>query len=73
MRRKSIWLILLAILLIIGWFIYKTLFPGGPILDELPNPIQDMSAGIEDELNIATDPLKQAYFGDLHIHTGMSC
>lgn len=72
MRRKSIWLILLAILLIIGWFIYKTLFPSGPILDELPNPIRDMSAGIEDELNIPTDPLKQAYFGDLHIHTGMS-
>jgi len=72
MRRRIIWVIILIILLIVGWFIYRTLFPKGPILDGIPNPIENKISGNPDEDAIPLNNLKEAYFGDLHIHTGMS-
>ena len=72
MRRRIIWLVILIVLLIIGWFIYRTLFPKGPILDSIPNPIENKISGNPNEEAVPKDALKEAYFGDLHIHTGMS-
>jgi len=72
MRRRTTWLIILALLLIAGWFIYKTLYPKGPITDEIPNPIEDRIGETIDESSILKNELNEAYFGDLHIHTGMS-
>jgi len=72
MKRKTKWLIALSIIGIAGFFIYKTLFPGGPNIDGLPNPIVDKSENTIDESTIPRNALKEAYFGDLHVHTGMS-
>lgn len=73
-NKKTLWLLLLLILIIGGFFIYKTLFPGGPDLTPVPNPIRDRattSKGI-DESNLPSNPHKNAYFGDLHVHTSLS-
>ena len=72
MKRRTIWLTIVAILGIGGYFLYKMLLPTGPLTDELPNPIVDKSSAVTDESNVDRNPLKEAYFGDLHIHTGMS-
>ena len=45
------------------------LLPTGPVTDELPSSIVDKSFGLTDESNIEHNPLKEAYVGDLHIHT----
>ena len=69
-QRTSI-LILVAALTISGFFIYKMLFPGGPVLTTVPNSISDkatLSKGLN-ESEIPTNPLKNVYFGDLHVHT----
>ncbi len=74
--KTKIGLISLLILIIgfVGYFIYKTLFPGGPNLAPVPNPIRDRATTSKDidESNIVNNPLKNAYFGDLHIHTSLS-
>lgn len=73
-RKKTIWLILLLAIIIGGFFIYKTLFPDGPDLTPVPNPIRDRattSLNI-DEASLPKNTLKNAYFGDLHVHTSLS-
>jgi len=72
MNRKITWLTIISVLLIGGYMLYRMLMPAGPILDELPNPVVDKSDGLVDESSVPRNPLKEAYFGDLHIHTGMS-
>lgn len=71
MSKLAKWVIVILLLAVVGWFIYKTLYPSQN-LNELPNPIKDHSTGLIDESSIPRNPLKEAYFGDLHIHTGMS-
>ena len=65
---------LLALLAIAGFIGYKILFPTGPITDSIPNPISDKAtlSKDKDESNVTTNPLKNAYFGDLHVHTCFS-
>jgi len=72
--KSKIWLISLLIIAGISYFIYKTLFPGGPNLTPVSNPIRDRATTSKDidESNIVVNPLKNAYFGDLHIHTSLS-
>jgi len=72
MKRRSIWLAVLVILAIGTYMLYQVLLPTGPITNELANPVIDKSSGDIDESNVDRNPLKDAYFGDLHIHTGMS-
>ena len=72
MPRRTIWFIITALLIVGAVVLYKILIPAGPITDELPNPVVDKSENISDESKILRNPLKEAYFGDLHIHTGMS-
>ena len=69
MKGRTIWLAIGAILLNSAYFLYRMLLPTGPVTDELPSSIVDKSSGLTDESNIEHNPLKEAYFGDLHIHT----
>jgi len=72
--KKTLWLLLLLALIIGGFFIYKTLFPGGPDLTPVPNPIRDRATTSKniDESNLPNNLMKNAYFGDLHVHTSLS-
>ncbi len=72
-RKTLLFLLLLVALFLIGFYIYRMLFPAGPVLNEVPNPISDkatFSKNINE--NIPTTPLKTVYFGDLHVHTKLS-
>lgn len=66
-------LVLLLILAIIGWFVYKSLFPTIN-LDEVKNTINDRST--KDwtalEATVPKNENRNVYFGDMHIHTGYS-
>lgn len=72
--KTKFWLIGLFLLSLITYFIYKTLFPGGPDLTPVPNPIRDRATTSKnvDESKIPSNALKNAYFGDLHVHTSLS-
>jgi len=72
-KTLKIVLALLAVLAIIGFFIYKSLFPA-MILDEVPNPVRDratLSKNV-DEASITKNTNKNLYWGDLHVHTTLS-
>lgn len=73
-RSTIFWLIAITILAILGFFVYKTLFPGGPDLTPVPNLIRDRATSSKnlDESSVTSNPLKTAYFGDLHVHTSLS-
>ncbi len=76
MSRKTI-SILIAVLLglgVIGFAIYKHQFPSGPILNDVPNPVSDKATTSKDfdESTVPTNTLRNAYFGDLHVHTNYS-
>ena len=70
-NRLSIILSILLALFIGSYFIYNMLFPGGPVLDTIPNPISDKAKKnwAEQEASIETNPNRNLYFGDLHVHT----
>ncbi len=71
---KSKWFWLLVLIAIIAFFIYKTLFPGGPILDEVPNPVRDRATKNWTELEnqIPKNENRELFFGDMHVHTNFS-
>lgn len=66
-------LLVIAILAIAGYFIYKMLFPTIN-LEEVANPVRDRATISKDldESSITTNPNKNLYWGDLHIHTNLS-
>lgn len=73
--KKLIYILLfLAILLIAAFYVYRTLFPGGPDLTEVANPVRDRAekdwASIEKD--IPKNRTKNLYFGDMHVHTNFS-
>jgi len=72
--NSKTWLISLLIIPGIGYFIYKTLLPGGPDLTPIHNPVRDRATTSKniDESKMAENKLKNAYFGDLHVHTSLS-
>lgn len=72
-RKRLIWSISIVAVLGIGFYVYKMLFPGRD-LTPVPNPISDkatLSKNI-DETQATFFPLKEAFFGDLHVHTELS-
>lgn len=66
-------LIIVALLAIVGFIAYQLLFPK-MIMDEVPNPVRDRATLSKnlDESSVATNPQKNLYWGDLHVHTNMS-
>ena len=72
-KRIILTTILLAVLFI-GGIIFKSLFPEGPILDPVPNPISDKTRTerFRDENQLTPNPQRNLYFGDLHVHTSLS-
>jgi len=72
---KKFWstIILLAIILL-GWRFYKFLNPSAPDLDFVENSIRDRA--VKDwaklEKSIPPNTNRNAYFGDLHVHTKYS-
>lgn len=72
MKKRTKWLIALAILAGLGYYAYTILLPSAPILDDVPNPTRNRSTKAIDESQAAMNELKNAYFGDLHIHTNFS-
>lgn len=73
-KKWKIGLGILAVLTIVGVYAYTILFPSGPITDPIPNPVSDKATRSKDldESQIATNPSKNVYFGDLHVHTSFS-
>jgi len=67
-------MLLLLILVIISFFIYRYFFPNGPIIDNVANPIRDRA--LKDwqllEENIPKNEMRDLYFGDMHVHTNYS-
>lgn len=72
-NKKKIWLTVIAVIMVAGFFIYKSLFPS-QILDNLPNTVRDRAtlSRAASEAGAPNSPLKEAYFGDLHVHTNYS-
>lgn len=73
-RKTTIWIISTLVIGLFSYSLYKTLFPGGPNLSPIPNPVRDratISKNI-DESRFTENKIKNAYFGDLHVHTSLS-
>jgi len=62
------------LLCLIAFFVYKNQFPGGPDLTEVANPVRDRSKKnwTAIEKSIPKNPMKNLYFGDMHVHTNFS-
>ena len=71
---RSFTLLILSLVLIGGFLIYKSLNPSSPNLDKLENLVRDRAIKNwnEEERNVLINPIKNAYFGDLHVHTKYS-
>lgn len=74
MSKKKLFALIVLTALIAAFATYKYMVPNGPVLDEVPNTIQDRATKNWEELEskLPTNPLRNAYFGDLHAHTNYS-
>ncbi len=72
--KTKIGLGLLFVPLIFAIPVFFHLFPMGPVLDDVPNPISDKTrvSKSDQEKALPTNPLRNLYFGDLHVHTSLS-
>lgn len=72
-RIIKITVVISVVLLLLAYALFKIMMPSAN-LEEIPNPIQDRASKDwgEAEATIPTNPLKNVYFGDLHVHTNLS-
>ena len=71
-NKRFIWLIFIFALLAIAWYVYRLLLPAGPILTPVPNHISDKATLSKKQVSVPTNPMKEVFFGDLHVHTRLS-
>ena len=71
---KSKWLLLILLIAIIAFAVYRILFPNGPVIDDVPNPIRDRATKDWQllESQVPNNELRDLYFGDMHVHTNYS-
>ncbi len=76
-KSKKIWkwlAVLVILLLLVAAHVYTILFPAGPILDEVPNPVRNRAAKdwAKIEAEIPINEQRNLYWGDMHVHTAYS-
>jgi len=73
-RKQFILISILLFLLVGGFFVYRTLVPKGPVTDPVENLVRDRATKSKqiDTSEIERNPLRNLYFGDLHVHTQLS-
>ncbi len=73
-KKVTIGLLILLALALIAWYAYSILFPSGPVLEAIPNPVRNRSAKdwVTIEKDIQQNPDRNLYFGDMHVHTNFS-
>ncbi|MDP6144056.1 MAG: hypothetical protein QGF49_07960, partial [Candidatus Marinimicrobia bacterium] len=73
-NKRTIIISTLILVLLVGGIIFISLFPEGPILDPVPNPISDKTRTerFRAENKLTPNPQRNLYFGDLHVHTSLS-
>lgn len=74
LKKSTIGFLILLVIFLIAWFVYKFLFPAGPVLEYVPNPVRNRS--VKDwakiEKQIPQNNQRNLYFGDMHVHTNFS-
>ncbi|MCP4125078.1 MAG: DUF3604 domain-containing protein [Bacteroidetes bacterium] len=72
--NKLIAIFTITAVVVTGFLLFKGLFPVKPNLSYVPNPVSDRSLKNWDELEsqVPKNPLKELYFGDMHVHTNLS-
>lgn len=65
---------LLFVVAVVAFFFYKSLYPDGPVLDEVENPVRDrsMKDWVSLEMAVPKNKNRDVFFGDLHVHTAYS-
>ncbi len=73
-KRIFIGLLTLLALLMLGLFFFYRSVTAPPEIKEVPNPITNRAAKNwkAEEEKIPVNPMKNLYFGDLHVHTRLS-
>jgi len=71
-NKRFLWLFAILAFLAIAWYCYRLLLPAGPILTPVPNHISDKATLSKKEVTVPTNPIKEVFFGDLHVHTRLS-
>lgn len=74
MSKRTIIISVALILLALGYITFTYLWPLSPDLTPIDNPIKDRAVTEWSKLEnqVKRKPLKEAYFGDLHVHTKYS-
>ena len=73
-KKLKISVISILVIILTGIYVFKMLFPTGPVLDPVPNPISDKTRINKqaEEAQLKPNRLRNLYFGDLHVHTSLS-
>ena len=73
-NRKLLFSLVVIGLAVTGFSGYRYFFPKGPITDPVENPIRNQAVKdwTAEESKVSENPLKEVYWGDLHVHTRYS-
>ena len=73
-KRLKIILLVLLLLAVIAYIAWRYINPPGPVLDPVKNEIRDRASTdwAAAEAQVTKNPLKDVFFGDMHVHTAFS-